>query len=149
MKLNNKHAVFHKAGKPSAGAGPPENSCWEWNLEQTLWSTVFRSEETEALDTSTRVSILRLPEDHAAWGTDWRNLVILYFPGRLSGPHQCPPTFREPEKTRSPAAWELLFPASGEQLCCRTGLESCNYPDRIRAIFGRSCPAAKAFDFLN
>ena len=53
MKLNNRHAAVHE---PGAVAGPPENSCWEWNLEQALQATNPRSEEPEALDASTTVS---------------------------------------------------------------------------------------------
>lgn len=53
VKLNDKHDAFHK---PGIMARPPENPCQEWNLEQTLWSTIPRLEESEALDTSTTAS---------------------------------------------------------------------------------------------
>lgn len=130
---------------------PPENSCWEWNLEETLQSTISRSQEPEALDTSTMESLLW----DGLWaiqfgGQTGESLALSWFV-RGPWPSSIPPHFqraREDQQVRLVSP-QLPFPASGEQLCCRTGLESCNYPDRIRAILGRSRSAAKAFDFLN
>lgn len=39
VKLSNKQAAIHE---PGAMAGPPENSCREWNLDQTPQSTIPR-----------------------------------------------------------------------------------------------------------
>ena len=88
---------------------PPENSCQEWNLEQTLQSTIPRSEELEALDTSTIVSNVGRSVGHSAWRTGWgKPSTLMVCEESLAHLHDT----ALPKSQRRPAGPAGLSPAS-------------------------------------
>lgn len=105
--------VFHE---PAPGVKPLENSCWEWNLEQSLWSSIPKSEEPKSLHPRTIKSpswaclgIGSLKGQAGEAGFSWR----------LHCPTLSKPYFqRAGEDQQASCLGALSSQLLGKQLCC-------------------------------
>lgn len=124
---------------------PPENACQEWNLEQTLQSTIPRSEEPEALDIRTT--------DSLSWDGLWamqpgeqngEGLALSRFL-RSPWPSPCHPTSKEPEKTSRPSLSPASLPSFWGAVLLQNRARELQLSRQDKSYFGKEPSCCQGF----